>query len=212
MNDKPIEISKDKSKELVRGFYEFKENPIPEEPVKIIHKLDFPEFSKSRRSIREYKDQDATKEQLMKLIEAAQSAPSAGNCQPWHFYAIKDKKLQAQLKENAYNQDFILTAPACIVVCTDSKRNESRYGERGKNLYAIQDTAAAIQNILLCAKDMGLGTCWVGAFDEAKVAETLSLPEKYRPVAIISVGYPANDSHPPQNRRPIDEIATFIGC
>ena len=204
----PIEISKDNKNELVRGFHEFKE--IKEN--KIINKPDFLELSKSRRSIRGYKDQDVSKEQLMKLIEAAQSAPSAGNCQPWHFYVVKDKKLQAEMKAGAYNQDFILSASACIVVCTDSKRSEGRYGERGKNLYVIQDTAAAILNILLCAKDMGLGTCWVGAFDEAKIADVLKLPEDFRPVGIIPVGYPANDSYPPQNRRPIEEIVTFIGC
>ena len=210
MNSNPVEIPNKPSKELVRGFAEFKENKIT--PDFDFNKLDFQELSKSRRSIRGYKEQDVTKEQLMKLIEAAQSAPSAGNCQPWHFYVLKDKKLQAQIKESAYNQDFILSAPACIVVCTDSKRNESRYGERGRDLYSIQDTAAAIQNILLCAKSMGLGTCWVGAFDEAKVAEILNLPEKFRPVAIIPVGYPANDSYSPQNRRPVAEIVTFIGC
>ena len=209
-NNNPIEIPNKSSKELVRGFGEFKENP--KEQIKIINNLDFAELSKSRRSIRGYKDQDVTKEQLMKLIDAAQSAPSAGNCQPWHFYVIKDKNLQAEMKAAAYNQDFILSSPACIVVCAESKRSESRYGERGRDLYAIQDTAAAIQNILLCAQSMGLGACWCGAFDEEKLSEILSLPEKFRPIAIIPVGYPVNDSYPPQNRRPVDEIVTFIGC
>jgi len=208
-NNNPIEISKDNSKELVRGFAEFREY---DNPVKISNNPDFLALSKSRRSIRGFKnkDKDVSKEQLMQLIDAAQSAPSAGNCQPWHFYVVKNKNLQAELKAGAYNQDFVLTAPACIVVCTDSKRSEDRYGERGKNLYAIQDTAAAIQNILLCAKSMGLGTCWVGAFDEAKIAEVLNLPKDFRPVAIIPVGYPSEDSYPPQNRRPIEEIVTFI--
>jgi nitroreductase len=171
--------------------------------------MEFLELAKSRRSIRRFKDTDVTKEQLMKLIDAAQAAPSAGNCQPWHFDVVKDKKMQAEMKESAYNQDFVLTAPACIIICTDSKRSESRYAERGKNLYCIQDTAAAIQNILLCAKDMGLGTCWVGAFDESQVAEILNLPEDFRPVGIIPVGYPAEDFKP-QNRRPVEEIVTFI--
>ena len=174
------------------------------------HEKHFAELAESRRSIRRYTDADITKEQLTRLIRAAQSAPSAGNCQPWHFYAIKDKKIQAEFTENAYQQGFITAAPACIVVCTDSPRSEGRYGERGKTLYAIQDTAAAVQNILLCAKYMGLGTCWVGAFDEAAVARILSLPENLRPVALIPVGVPDEDFKP-QNRRPIDEIVTFIG-
>ena len=206
-----IEISPASSKELVKGFYEFKENKEIIEVKNVeIQPLDFLALAKSRRSIRGFKDKDITKEQLMQLIDAAQSAPSAGNCQPWHFYVIKNKGLQAKMKENAYNQDFILTAPACIVVCTETKCNESRYGERGRDLYSIQDTAAAIQNILLCAKNMGLGSCWCGAFDEEKISGILDLKKDFRPVAIIPVGYPEADSYPPQNRRPVEEIVTFI--
>ena len=207
-NNNPIEIPNKNSKELVRGFAEFKPN---DKLANInIKKIDFLKLSKSRRSIRGFKNQDVTKEQLMQLIDAAQSAPSGGNCQPWHFYVIKNKDLQAEIKEKSCRQDWILTAPAFIVVCTDSKRSESRYGERGRDLYSIQDTAAAIQNILLCAKSMGLGTCWCGAFNEEKLAEVLKLPKEFRPIGLIPVGYPANDSYPPQNRRPIEEIVTFI--
>ena len=171
--------------------------------------MDFLKLAQSRRSIRRFKDTDVTREQLTRLIEAAQAAPSAGNCQPWHFYIIKNKALQDKLKDAAYQQGFILYAPACIIVCTDSKRSEARYAERGKHLYAIQDTAAAVQNILLCAKNMGIGTCWVGAFDESEVSRILNLPEDLRPVAIIPVGWP-DEAHKPQTRRAIDEIATFI--
>lgn len=199
----PIEISKNKSNELVRGFGEFKTYEIP-------NKFDFLALSKSRRSIRGFKEKDVTKEQLMQLIDAAQSAPSGGNCQPWHFYVVRNKKLQAEIKEKSCHQDFILSASAIIVVCVESKRSELNYGERGRDLYSIQDTAAAIQNILLCAKSMELGTCWCGAFDEEKLSEVLNLPEKFRPIGLIPVGYPAKDSYPPQNRRPIEEIVTFI--
>ena len=205
----PIEIDKN-SKKLTTGFSEFKENAPDVKPeLAGLFKPDFAELAKSRRSIRKFEDKDVKKKQLTRLIEAAQAAPSAGNCQPWHFYAIKDKKIQAELKECAYGQDFILSAPACIAVCTDSKRCEARYGERGKTLYVFQDTAAAIQNILLCAKDMGLGTCWVGAFEEPAAAQALNLPESLRPVALISVGYP-DQKFEPQNRRPLEETATFV--
>lgn len=226
--EKPIEISAD-SQELVTGFAKIIG---PEQPIEITSNSQnsnelvkgfgkgienkpengFLYLSSSRRSIRGYKDKDVTKEQLTSLIIAAQSAPSGGNCQPWHFYVIKDKKLQAEIKEKSCGQDWILTAPAFIVVCTDSGRSEANYGERGRDLYSIQDTAAAIQNILLCAKSMGLGTCWCGAFDEKKLSEILNLPKKFRPVGLIPVGYPAQDSYTPQKRRPIDEIVTFIGC
>ena len=202
----PIEIPDSNSKELVRGFAEFKENKEPVKPVE----SDFTALSKSRRSIRKFKEKDVTKEQLMKLIEAAQSAPSGGNCQPWHFYVVKNKDLLAEIKERACHQDWILTAAALIVVCVESKRSSSRYGDRGRDLYSIQDTAAAVQNILLCARSMGLGTCWCGAFDEEKCSEVLKLSKDFRPVAIIPVGYPAEETYPPQNRRPVEEIVTFI--
>ena len=155
-NNNPIEIPNANSKELVRGFAEFKEYTDIKSPNDFSNGFIY--LAKSRRSIRKFKDKDVTKEQLMKLIEAAQSAPSGGNCQPWHFYVITNKKVQAEIKEKACRQDWILTAPAFIVVCIESKRSESRYGDRGRDLYAIQDTAAAVQNILLCAKSMGLGT------------------------------------------------------
>ncbi|MCL2774372.1 MAG: nitroreductase family protein [Oscillospiraceae bacterium] len=206
MNNNPIEVSN--SKDLVKGFGEVIEYMDVKSPNDFSNGFIY--LAKSRRSIRGFKDKDVTKEQLMRLIEAAQSAPSGGNCQPWHFYVIKDKKLQAEIKEKSCHQDWILTASAFIVVCTDAERSASRYGDRGKNLYSIQDTAAAIQNILLCAKSMGLGTTWCGAFDEEKLSEVLNLPKEYRPVGLIPVGYPAEDSYPPQNRRPVDEIVTFI--
>ena len=199
----PIEIFAN-SQITVKGVCEFRENT---------KTFDFLALAKSRRSVRGYKeDKDVTKEQLIHLIDAAQSAPSGGNCQPWHFYAIKDKKIQAEIHEKSCGQPSILSASAIIVVCVESGRSAERYAERGRDLYSIQDTAAAIQNILLCAHSMGLSTCWCGAFDEEKLSEVLNLPDKFRPIGLIPIGYPAEESYPPQNRRPIEEISTFIGC
>jgi nitroreductase len=172
--------------------------------------MNFNELSQSRRSIRNFKDKDISIDDLLKLIKAAQSAPSAGNCQPWHFYIINDKNTQIEIVSKSCNQEFMLSASIFIVVCADIKRSEERYGERGRNLYCLQDTAAAIQNILLCAKNLGLGTCWCGAFDEEKLSEILHLKKDMRPVAIIPVGYPANKPFPTK-RRGLDEILTFIG-
>jgi len=173
-------------------------------------KMDFIELSKTRRSIRRFKSENVSNDDILKLLEAAQSAPSAGNCQPWHFFVVSDKNIQVGIKKSAYNQEFILAAPLCIVVCADIKRSEERFSERGRNLYCIQDTAVAIQNILLCAKDIGLGACWCGAFDENAVSGILNLQNDMRPVAIIPIGYPVNEPVPVK-RRPIDEIVTFIG-
>lgn len=174
------------------------------------NQMDFLELAQSRRSIRNFTQQDVPQEHLIELIEAAQAAPSGGNRQPWHFYIIRDEPVKTRIMNESCNQDWILTAPVVIVVCADIKRSESRYSQRGRDLYCIQDTAAAVQNILLCAKSMGLGTCWCGAFDEEKLSEVLQLHKDMRPVAIIPVGYPVNEPAAPR-RRPLEDIVTFIG-
>jgi nitroreductase len=157
------------------------------------------EVIKSRRSIKEFKDQEIPEEAIEVLIEALRWAPSAGNLQSRKFYFVlnedlRNKLAQAGLKQNFVS--FIARAPLVIVACADL-RIASRYGERGTQLYCIQDTAASIQNLLLVAHDLGLGTCWAGAFNEEKVKEILDLPDNLRPVAIVPVGYPARTPKAP---------------
>lgn len=164
----------------------------------------------ARRSIRSFKPKEVENDLLMQLIRAATYAPSGGNCQPWNYFIIKDKGVIAEVVEKSCQQDWLSSAPALIVVCADIKRSEKRYGDRGKNLYVLQDTAAAIQNILLCAVSLGLGTCWCGDFNEDELAKILCVNNDMRPVAIIPVGY--HDVEPVMpKRRPVDEIVTFIG-
>jgi nitroreductase len=171
----------------------------------------FLDLAQKRRSVRAYSDQEVTKEQLLTLVEAGQAAPSAGNCQPWHFYVVKSSKLQEKVTDSC-NQSWVQTAPASIIVCIESERSEMRYKERGRTLYAIQDTAAAVQNILLAAENMGLGSCWIGAFDENQLSASLEIPESLRPVAVLPVGYPETPVTVPQRRRPVDEIVTVLEC
>jgi nitroreductase len=92
-----------------------------------------------------------------------------------------------------------------IVVCADEKRAIESYGARDKTLYCIQDTAAAIENLLLCACSLGLGTCWVGAFKEAEIRKVVNASAEMRPVALIPVGFP-NESPAARARRPLSEI------
>ena len=91
----------------------------------------------------------------------------------------------------ALDQTFIEEAPVVIVVCANEIRSGRGYGNRGATLYCLQDTAAAIQNMLLTACDLGLGTCWVGAFHEEDARKILNIPRGVRPIAIIPVGHPA---------------------
>jgi nitroreductase len=95
-----------------------------------------------------------------------------------------------------------------IIVCANENRSSERYGVRGKSLYCIQDTAAALQNIHLTAYSLGLGTCWIGAFNEEEARRTLKIPQGIRPVAIVPVGYPTETARLPK-KRPFDQIVHY---
>jgi nitroreductase len=152
-----------------------------------------------RRSIRRFRTEPLPEGTAERLLEAAKAAPSAGNLQARDFFVITDGALKAQLVEAALRQQFVAQAPLAIVVCANFQRI-ARYGERGSDLYCLQDAAAAVQNMLLTAVDLGLGACWVGAFDESEVARTLQLPSYLRPVAIVPVGWPNEAPEPPGPR------------
>ncbi|MEE9592158.1 MAG: nitroreductase family protein [Thermoplasmata archaeon] len=158
-----------------------------------------------RRSIREYRDQDVPEELVDRLLMAAIQAPSAGNRQSWEFVVVRDVERKEDLARAASDQEFLAKAPVILAVCADRARSAERYGARGADLYCIQDCAAATQNLLLTAFSMGLGTCWVGAFDEGAVSKLLQLPEDVRPLALVPVGYPAEDPEAPP-RFPMQRI------
>jgi nitroreductase len=170
--------------------------------------MDVLEAIKGRRSIRAFKSQNVSAEIIEKLVDAARWAPSAGNIQPWEFIIVRKPEIKRRLAEAALGETFIEEAPVVIVVCANENRSSQGYGIRGKTLYCIQDTAAAIQNIHLAAYSLGLGTCWIGAFREEEAREILNIPHEVRPVAIIPVGYPAESPSPP-SRRPINQIVHY---
>ena len=150
------------------------------------------EAIRTRRSARRFADRDIEPGVVERLIEAATWAPSAGNLQPWRFFAVRGEAWKTALAEAALGQRFVAQAPVVVVVCAEPGRSATRYGERGRMLYCLQDTAAATQNLLLAAAALGIGSCWVGAFDEEAVSRALGLPPGFRPVAIIPLGYPAD--------------------
>lgn len=145
---------------------------------------------KERRSIRNFQKKDIPRDLVDKLIEALLWAPSAGNLQSRKFYFIQDVTLKKEIVSAALGQSFIAEAPLVIVACADNMIS-GRYGDRGVNLYSIEDVAASIMGMMLVAHENGLGTVWVGAFREDRVIEILDLPHNLRPVAIVPVGYPS---------------------
>jgi len=167
--------------------------------------MDVFEAIKSRRSIRAFTEDPVSEEEVEKLIEAARSAPSAGNIQPWEFVVVREPERKKGLCEAALDQTFIEEAPVLIVVCANVWRSGQGYGSRGVNLYSLQDTAAATQNMLLAATALGLATCWVGAFQEEQARKILNIPDGVRPVAIIPIGHAA-EKPSPRSRRQLDRI------
>lgn len=146
---------------------------------------------KYRRSVRSFLNKPISSEVLSKLIESLIWAPSAGNLQARKFYFIFNRETKKKLAQASLNQNFVAEAPLVIVGCIDKAKIYPRYGERGINLYAIQDVSCSITNAMLVACENGLGTVWVGAFREEEVSKILELPEHLRPVVILPVGYPA---------------------
>ncbi|MFH0848066.1 MAG: nitroreductase family protein [archaeon] len=150
---------------------------------------------RTRSSIRDFDRDEVEPKMLSTILEAGTRAPSAGNRQPWEFVIVRNEQGRHALAAAAYGQEFVGKAPVVIVVCANVERSAARYGDRGAQLYCLQDTAAAIQNILLAAHSLGLGGCWVGAFDEDAVAKIIRSPAKVRPVAIIPIGKPVARSN-----------------
>lgn len=165
------------------------------------------ELMRTRRSIRAFLPDPLSESEIEALIEAIRWAPSAGNLQSRFFYFITNKQLQRQLARAAWEQYFISEAPLVLVGCTDT-RIQARYGTRGVSLYSVMDLSAAVQNVLLMAHALGLGSCWVSAFDEAAVHAILGLPPHLRPVAIVPIGKPAESPAPPP-RLPKDQVVQF---
>ncbi len=140
-------------------------------------------------SIRQFTTEPIPEPTLSRILEAACWAPSAGNLQPWYFYVVVNKEMKSRLAAACYDQHQVAEAPAVVVVMADPARSNERYGERGAQLYCLQDTAAATQNMLLAATGLGIGACWVGAFDERRVQTIVEAPPRLRAVAVVCLGY-----------------------
>jgi len=149
----------------------------------------------ARQSVRSFSEKEVPEHIIYDIILHAHRAPSAGNLQARDFIITDDPYVKRSLCKAALNQEFLVEAPVDIIVCANLSRIKS-YGRRGLELYCIQDSAAAVDHILLLAVEYGLATCWVGAFNESEVKTILKLPDHIRPVAIVPLGYPKSTSEP----------------
>jgi len=166
------------------------------------------ECIESRRSIKKYLDIPIEFEKVGNIINAGRFAPSSGNLQDWKFILVTEKELRQQLAEACTQQYWMEAAPIHIVVCSKPAETERMYGERGQTVFSIQNCAAAAQNMLLAAHDQGLGACWVGAFSEHHIRRILSIPEKIRPMMVLTFGYADEEPSSP-HKYTVDNI-TYI--
>ncbi|NQU78217.1 nitroreductase family protein [Candidatus Woesearchaeota archaeon] len=164
------------------------------------------ECIENRRSARKFKNTSVEWEKIGNILRAGQLAPSSGNVQDFKFVVVTDKTKRSALANSALKQHWIASAPVIIVVYSEPKITQRSYGIRGDKLYAIQNSAAAAQNILLAATDEGLGSCWVGAFDENMVNSVLGAPDNARPQVLIPIGYIENDIPIPRKNRMVDMV------
>lgn len=141
---------------------------------------------KKRFSVRKFKDQKIEQEKMDEVLEAARMAPSARNIQPWKFVVITDAEKREKLTEVCKGQTFVSQAPATIAVCVNNLDYEMTCGFRG----AVIDAAIAGEHIALQAAELGLGSCWIGAFHQDKLRQLIDLPAEYEAVALLPIGYP----------------------
>jgi nitroreductase len=172
--------------------------------------MDIFDSIKQRRCIRSYTEEKVTEKEIKTLLEAAIRAPSACNRQTWRFVIVrKPETIDVFYRAASYStqhQAFIKKAPVVIVVCADLRPyKRTPYQERGENLFVLQDTAAAIENLLLAACALELGACWVGLIDEEIIKQTLNVPKGIRPVAIIPIGHTKSKAKPTK-RKPLEDV------
>lgn len=152
---------------------------------------------KSRHSIRKFMPNKIPEEILYRILDAANSAPCAGNIQNWRFLIIDKEEAKKTIAKAALEQDWIETAPVVVILLSDNKILKAEYGDRGANLYDLQNVALAVENLMLAAWNFGIGSTFVGAFTEAKLRKEFRIPDNIKMHAIIPLGYPAEMPRPP---------------
>jgi len=149
--------------------------------------MEFIDVIKSRSSIRTYTNREVEDDKINYVLECARLAPSWVNKQCWRFIVIKDKKTIKILSKATIINRWLRNVPCIIVACGVPKQSGIHHGIE----YFTVDVAIAMEHLILAATDLGLGSCWIGGFNEKKVKETLGIPNRIRVVALTPMGYPS---------------------
>jgi nitroreductase len=170
---------------------------------------DYFETVRHRHSVRRFQaDMAAEPEKLHAVLEMACAAPSAGDLQAYRILVATSKADRDALRAAAHDQEFVSEAPVCLVFCADPERSASKYDDRGRSLYAVQDATIAATYAQLAVAASGMASTWVGSFDEEQVRAALELDATLRPVAMLCIGYPAEIPEPTP-RRHMDELVVY---
>ena len=159
---------------------------------------------RARRSIRSYREQPVEEGKLQAILEAGRLAPSAKNMQEWRYVVVRDPGLRAKLAEAANGQTFVGEAPVVLVACAETDGHRMSCGEVS---YPI-DVAISLDHMSLKAVEEGLGTCWIGAFDQGAVKKVLGIPADIRVVELMPLGYPASEPAA-RSRLDLDQIVSY---
>jgi nitroreductase len=167
--------------------------------------MDFSELVIKRYSVRAYKSDPVEDEKLQQVLQAARLAPTAANRQPFQFVVIHTAGREAELKR-IYNRDWFVQPPLVICACGVPAQGWVRKKD-GKN-YSEVDVAIAMDHLILAAANLGLGTCWIAAFDPTAACEVLHLPDDVEPIAFTPLGYMA-DKPGPKRRKALSELVRY---
>jgi len=164
---------------------------------------------KMRRSVRRFQEKPVPREVIVEALDMARWAPCASEC--WRFVVVQEEG-RKRLLATAAKQSWIASAPVILVVGADLMEHPEIVGRwdayKFRSIFPVQDTAAAIQNLMLAAVERGLGTCWIGSFNEGEVSRIVRFPFAVRPVAMVVLGYPA-DEPKERKRRPLEEVVSW---
>ena len=167
--------------------------------------MDVDEAIRTRKSVRAFLLRDVPDELLRRVLEAARAAPSARNAQEWRFVAVRDSGIRERLALEAARQPFIGMAPVLLACCAET---DGRIMRCGQPAYPI-DVAIAMDHLSLAAAAEGLGTCWIGSFDEALAKEILGIPSAVRVVQLMPLGYPGDPAAVSKSRLGLDTLLHY---
>jgi nitroreductase len=166
--------------------------------------VEYSELIERRFSVRRFRSDAVEDEKLERILNAARMAPSAANRQPYQFLVVHTEGRRNEF-EHIYNRDWFLDAPVVIFAC--GLIDEAWHRDDGKS-YIDVDVSIAMDHLILAAANEGLGTCWIGSYDEEAVRAILGIPDRVRIVAITPLGYPAMIAEP-KERKPLDELVRY---